>query len=138
MDLDETSETYSLVRMVPPGQLLYCYLAENECFSSKECKTLKLDHPCETSISEYKGFEGIAIPETNIVENVILTRQLINHENLKTMKCHPRPILKNLPDRIKTPWHVGISVFKHFVPDNTVYIYIYIYMLRLFLKNVLN
>jgi hypothetical protein len=59
------------------------------------------------------------IPRTNILENVIQTKQIITKTLLATLKCLPRPAPKSLHrnERCKTPWDFFKSVFKDYKPD---------------------
>ena len=66
--------------------------------------------------------ETIEIPKTNIVDNVMQSRQPITQQLLAEMKCFPRPPPKSLQkqERVKTPWDFFKSVFREYKPDTEV------------------
>jgi hypothetical protein len=62
----------------------------------------------------------IEVPGTNIIENIIQTRDVITSAFLEDLTVIPRPLPKKIKGlrREKTPWDVRRSVFKDYVPDN--------------------
>mmetsp|Transcript_26785 Transcript_26785/g.25810 ORF Transcript_26785/g.25810 Transcript_26785/m.25810 type:complete len:162 (-) Transcript_26785:686-1171(-) len=62
----------------------------------------------------------IEIPGTNILENIIQTREIITNTFTEDLSVMPRPPPKKIKGlrREKTPWDVRNSVFKDYVPDN--------------------
>lgn len=62
----------------------------------------------------------IEVPGTNIVENIIQTREVITSAYLEDMTVIPRPLPKKIKGlhRVKTPWDVKNSVFRDYIPDN--------------------
>jgi hypothetical protein len=62
----------------------------------------------------------IEIPGTNILENLIQSRDLITATYLEDMSVLPRPPPKKIKGlkREKTPWDFKKSVFKDYIPDN--------------------
>ena len=48
MELNPETEVYTLVRMVPPGKLKFCYLAQNEIFTTPERQTFPLKKASKT------------------------------------------------------------------------------------------
>lgn len=64
----------------------------------------------------------ITIPGTNIVENIIQTRQVITKTYFEDLSVMPRPPPKKISGlkREKTPWDFRNSVFKDYIPDNDI------------------
>jgi NLR family CARD domain-containing protein 3 len=62
----------------------------------------------------------IDIPGTNILQNVIQTKEIITKYYLEDLSCFPRPAPKKIKGlkREKTPWDFKKSVFRDYVPDN--------------------
>ena len=62
----------------------------------------------------------IEIPGTNILENIIQTREIITKTYLEDLSVIPRPPPKKIKGltRTKTPWDFKKSVFKDYIPDN--------------------
>lgn len=59
------------------------------------------------------------MPKTNIIDNIVQTRQLVTKTYLSSMQCIPRPPPKQVPRkrRARTPWTVPKSIFASYKPD---------------------
>lgn len=62
----------------------------------------------------------INIPGTNILDNLIQSREVITKTYLEDLTVMPRPPQKKIKGihREKTPWDFKKSVFKDYIPDN--------------------
>ncbi len=62
----------------------------------------------------------LTVPKTNIIDNVVLTRQLITKTVVSNMQCIPRPPPKVVPrkKRTKTPWTIPRSIFSTYKVDD--------------------
>lgn len=62
----------------------------------------------------------IVVPKTNIIDNIVQTKQLITKTYLTSMKCIPRPPPKVIPrlHREKTPWSLPRSLFANYKVDD--------------------
>ena len=64
----------------------------------------------------------IKVPMTNILENIVQCRRLVNHMVLEEMCAKPRPDPYKVPVRQRpiTPWHRSNSCFKSYREDTPV------------------
>lgn len=62
----------------------------------------------------------LVIPKTNIIDNIIQTRQIVTKTFLTSLQCVPRPLPKVVPKkkRAKTPWSLPISLFATYKVDD--------------------
>ena len=100
----EKSGAFSTFRMIPPGKMLYYFMAENEIITandqdSEECKLID-------------GEKWIT--SANVIHDAPQIIVKYTKESLSQMRCMPRPPPKALvkKERLKTPWDFFKSVFK--------------------------
>lgn len=111
MEKDEATGEFSLLRMVPPGQIEYYFSIAQPPLANQG----------QTSFTKsFLNHKMIDIPGTNILENLIQTRELITKTYLEDLSVIPRPPPKKIKGlhRVKTPWDFKKSVFKDYIPDN--------------------
>ena len=68
----------------------------------------------------YINKKKIDVPNSDIVENIIQTREVITSTYLEDLSVLPRPPVKTVAGilRLKTPWDFNKSVFRDYVYDN--------------------
>lgn len=111
MEKDDQTGEFTLLRMVPPTKITYY-------FSIAEAP---LANQGATSFTKsFLNQRMIEVPGTNIIENIIQTRQIVTKTYLEDLTVIPRPLPKKVKGlrRVKTPWDVKNSMFRDYVPDN--------------------
>ena len=126
----EGKDTFVSIRMVPPGPLHYFYSINDEYFTSDKIKSKTVIDPIKTVIIlillkqkvelESGALKTIVVPKTNVIDNIIQTKQLVTKTYLSTLQCIPRPPPKQIPrkKRVKTPWSIPRSLFASYKVDN--------------------
>ncbi|CAI2375065.1 unnamed protein product [Moneuplotes crassus] len=101
---------YFSTRMVPPGKVSYYFTKENLNYVSQNQPIGKLNRTTELFMD---------VPETNILENIMISNSPITETLIESMSCIPRPPPKVLPGRekLKTPWDFFKSVFREYKRD---------------------
>eukprot|EP00347_Sterkiella_histriomuscorum_P017828 403347825 len=111
--MEKNSQTgeFSLLRMVPPGQINYYYSIGQPPL---------VNQAQQTFTKSFINKKKIEVPNTNIVQNVIQTREVITQTYLEDLSVLPRPPPKKINGilRLKTPWDFNKSVFKDYIFDN--------------------
>jgi len=113
MEKDDKTGEFSLLRMVPPGPIeFYFSIAQPPILSAKSAMT--------SFTKSFLNQKRIEVPGTNIIENLIQTKTIINQTFIEDLTILPRPPPKKIKllKREKTPWDFKKSVFKDYVPDN--------------------
>lgn len=112
---EEKPGVYQSVRMVPPGDVIYYF--------TKDDKNYVAGNQPKGSLYRTTD-EFMNIPETNIMQNVIISNTPFSANVLQTLTCYPRPPPKSLArqDRLKTPWDFFKSVFKDYKADTAAHL----------------
>ena len=116
MRKEPNSDEYVSVRMVPPGRLRYY-------FSVNEEVRIAIEQPKTANIPrKVLDRREIKVPMTNILENIVQSRRLVNHMVLEEMCAKPRPDPYKVPvrERPETPWRRSKSCFKNYKEDTPV------------------
>jgi len=115
----DKKNVYTLIRMIPPGELKY-YFSINKEFFYVDPKSQSV--PFKSDFMDLQNVSVMHISKVNIIKKIIQRKDHFSESIVDMLTCIPRPVPKDKieEERIKTPWDFKNSIFKDYKNDNEV------------------